>query len=95
VLPHRLCGWPISEQWDPRFEAAASARGVLQLFGRSPTPEERAECVANMHRWTLLFQLGLNDLWSEYAEGTVYFVMREDDLKARNFERVHAIYQQT
>jgi uncharacterized protein YwqG len=48
-----------------------------------------------MHRWTLLFQLGLNDLWSEYAEGTVYFVMREEDLEARNFDRVHAIYQQT
>jgi uncharacterized protein YwqG len=48
-----------------------------------------------MHDWTLLFQLGLNDLWGEYAEGTVYFVMREEDLEARNFERVHAIYQQT
>jgi hypothetical protein len=95
VLPHRLLGWPIPEQWDPRYEAAASARGVLRFFDRSPTPEERKACVADMHRWTLLFQLGLNDLWSEYAEGTVYFVMREEDLEARNFDRVRAIYQQT
>jgi uncharacterized protein YwqG len=94
VLAHRLCGWPIPEQWDPRFTAAASARGV-RLFDRKPTPEEREACNAEMHDWTLLLQVGLNDLWSGFAEGTVYFVMREDDLKQRNFDRVHAIYQQT
>jgi hypothetical protein len=43
----------------------------------------------------MLLQIGLPDLSGEYPEGTLYFVMREDDPKQRNFGRVHAIYQQT
>lgn len=95
VLPHRLCGWPMPEQWDPRFTAVASARGVASLFERQPTEDERAQCTREMHTWTLLLQVGLSDIWQEYAEGTVYFVMRQEDLEARNFDRVHAVYQQT
>ena len=30
-----------------------------------------------------------------YPNGTVDFVMRAEDLKKRNFDRVHAVYQQT
>ena len=95
VLPHRLGGWPIPEQGDPRYAAVAAARGALGLTGRMPDEAEKAACEAEMHRWTLLLQIDLNKLSDVFAEGTVYFVMREADLKAQNFDRVHAIYQQT
>jgi uncharacterized protein YwqG len=95
VLPHRLGGWPIPEQGDPRYAAVAAARGALGLTGRMPDEAEKAACEAEMHRWTLLLQIDLNKLSDAFAEGTVYFVMREADLKAQNFDRVHAIYQQT
>jgi len=95
VLAHRLLGWPIPEQWDPRFTAVAAARGVASLFEREPTEAERSDCVREMHEWTMLLQIGLSELGEEYSEGTVYFVMRQADLKECNFDRVHAIYQQT
>jgi len=91
-LPHRLGGWPIPEQWDKRFTAAAVARGANFMLG--PVSEaERETCEIEMHDWTLLLQLGCETLG--YAEGTVYFVIRNADLMQRNFDRVHAVFQQT
>jgi len=92
VLPHRLRGWPIPEQWDPRFTAAAAARGANLMLG--PLSEaEHETCEVEMHDWTLLLQLGCAALG--YAEGTVYFVTRDADLRRHNFDRVHAVFQQT
>ncbi|MET0544227.1 MAG: DUF1963 domain-containing protein [Variovorax sp.] len=92
VLAHRLRGWPLPEQSDPRFMAAAAARGASFMLG-SLSEEERAACEADMHDWSLLLQVGCTAL--NYAEGTVYFIMREADLEQRNFDRVHAVFQQT
>jgi uncharacterized protein YwqG len=96
VLPHRLGGWPMPEQDDPRYEAVGSALGLYEMFGHQPDAAERARILENMHRWVLLLQVDFADLWGlQLVEGTIYFVMREGDLHARNFDRVHAIYQQT
>ncbi len=67
VLPHRVGGWPYPEQWDPRFTAAASAKGVLKLFQRQPNAVERAVCEAEMHDWTLLLQVGLADVTTDFG----------------------------
>jgi uncharacterized protein YwqG len=46
--------------------------------------------------WTLLLQVDFKDyLQQPYATGTVYFLIRSDDLGARAFDLVVAIYQQT
>jgi hypothetical protein len=95
VLAHRLAGWPIPEQGDPRFTAVASANGVLRLFDRSPTEAEAEACSLEVSAWTMLLQVDMASLGTDFAEGTVYFVMRADDLARRDFSRVHAIYQQT
>ena len=68
----------------------ASRPGVSRTGG---APD--LQCNAEMRDWTLLLQVGLADLWSIFGEGTVSFVMRDSDLKQRDFSRVHAIYQQT
>lgn len=95
VMPHRLGGWPIPVQHDPRFTAAGSALGTRVLFGRQPTEAEGNEIDEEMHRWTMLLQVELNGLSNYFGEGTVYFVVRNADLQSGNFDRVHAIYQQT
>jgi uncharacterized protein YwqG len=97
VLAHRLGGWPIPEQGDPRFTAAASANGFLRLFDRSAT-EAKAEaeaCSREVPAWTMLLQVDMASLGTDFAEVTVYFVMRADELARRDFSRVHAICQQT
>ncbi len=99
MLAHRLGGWPIPEQGDPRFTAAASANGFLRLFARSPTEAEaeaEAEaCSREVPAWTMVLQVDMASLGTDFAEGTVYFVMRADELARRDFSRVRAIYQQT
>ena len=43
-----------------------------------------------------LLQIDIANLWGiRFAEGAIYFVMRDDDLRSGKFDRVHAIYQQT
>jgi hypothetical protein len=91
VQPHRLGGWPIPEQSDPRYSAAEAALGI----GARPTEADQARVDAARHEWVMLAQIDLNALTDHFAEGTVYFLLREADLKAASFERVHAIYQQT
>jgi Domain of unknown function (DUF1963) len=91
VLPHRLGGWPIPVQSDPRYAAAESALGI----GARPTEADQAKADAARHAWVMLAQIDLDAFSNAFADGTIYFVMREADLKAANFERVHAIYQQT
>jgi uncharacterized protein YwqG len=85
---NRLLGLPIPEQDDPRF-AMISRKGKLdQPFTR----EEMAEA-GNM--WRLLLQVSMADLAQQEREGTVYFLIRKDDLARRDFSGVHAYYQQT
>ena len=43
----------------------------------------------------MLLQADMASLGTDFAEGTVYFVMRAEELTRRDFSRVHAIYQQT
>ena len=95
VLSHRLGGWPIPEQGDPRLTAAAAANGFLRLFDRSPSEAEFEACSREVPAWTMLLQADMASLGTDFAEGTVYFVMRAEELTRRDFSRVHAIYQQT
>ncbi len=70
VLAHRLGGWPIPEQGDPRFTAAASANGFLRLFDRSPTEAEAEACGREVPAWTILLQVDMASLGTDFAEGT-------------------------
>lgn len=92
----QLLGGPMPEQRDPRREAAR-----FTLFGRQyPTEDEGAReetaIDAEERRWRLLLQLDLAD-WStdDLVEGTVYFLIRAEELAARRFDGVVAVYQQT
>ena len=52
--------------------------------------------VTEAKSWRLLFQASLPNWWQEeFTEGTVYFLIRDDDLTARDFDNIVAVYQQT
>jgi hypothetical protein len=87
---------------DLRRERLTSGRAVLpHRLGGWPSPEQgdprfhMTVAQAAPGQWALLAQIDLLALVRGFAEGVVYFVMSEADLKAGNFTRVHAIYQQT
>lgn len=72
----------------------------MTLFrGVTPPGEEDPALEAFMDSpedWRLLLPFSIPG-WdaAEDGEGTVYFLINTDDLAARRFDRVQAIYQQT
>jgi hypothetical protein len=93
---HQLLGSPLPEQSDPRYSAV-----ILTEFGEQHlTPkvwqENRPRICRAASQWLLLLQIDFKDyLQQPLAEGTVYFLIRRDDLAARAFEKVLAVYQQS
>lgn len=87
----RFMGTPQPEQRDPRLQAIESEL--------PPYPWSADTVRLAMRRgleWQQLLQLDLNHLTqNELVTGTVYFVMRRDDLARRDFSRVHAVHQTT
>lgn len=95
VAPFQVLGLPAPEQDDPRIYAAAK----LLLGKQFPTFDEREEHRTELDQEArslrLLFQASVADWLQESAEGTVYFLISDSDLKAHNFGAVIAVYQQT
>lgn len=93
---HQLLGSPRPEQNDPRIDAA-----IVSIFGLQSLPRERLKdgyprMLAEAAGWKLLLQLDIADwLQDKIAEGTVYFLIRDQDLRERRFDEVIAVYQQT
>ncbi|MBB4003218.1 DUF1963 domain-containing protein [Aurantimonas endophytica] len=92
----QLLGSPQPEQDDPRLEAVVVSKFGVQHLSREVWKERYPAIKAEAAEWTLLLQLDVGDwMQAEFVEGTVYFVIRKDDLQERHFERVVAVYQQT
>jgi len=86
-----LLGTPVPVQDDPRYDAVA----VTQYDRPFEWQVERDRIFAAATDWRLLLQVSLSDYMQTRAGGTVYFLIRRDDLAARDFTRVVAVYQQT
>jgi hypothetical protein len=96
VERHRMLGYPTPEQDDPRYAAVALVDyGVSQFWDWADRPDQAA-IMERMKDWHLLFQCDLSDYYQDrLSEGTVYFLIRDDHLRTRNFDRTVAVYQQT
>jgi uncharacterized protein YwqG len=93
---HRIFGYPSPEQDDPRFAAVAIAEYGQARFWQWPNRPDMTEIVVKMKAWHVLLQCDLSDFHQDrLSEGTVYFLIRGDDLRARNFGRTVVVYQQT
>ncbi|MEQ1649414.1 MAG: DUF1963 domain-containing protein [Hyphomicrobiaceae bacterium] len=87
----RFMGPPGPEQDDPRFDALDQS----QLPPFPLNSAQIAESARKATEWQLLPQVSIADLSLLQTEGTVYFMIRKDDLAKRDFSRVFASYQQT
>lgn len=88
---NRLMGAPQPEQGDPRFDA-------IPQNERPPYPwndEQIALISRKAAEWQLLLQVSVADLSQQHREGTLYFMVRKDDLASRDFSRALVTYQQT
>jgi uncharacterized protein YwqG len=93
---HRVLGYPLPEQDDPRYDAVALVDYAQERSWEWTDRPEMAVIEAQMKQWHLLLQCDLSDYHQDpLCEGTLYFLIREDDLRSRNFDRVVVVYQQT
>ncbi|WP_072392266.1 DUF1963 domain-containing protein [Hyphomicrobium sp. CS1GBMeth3] len=93
---NQLLGAPMPEQDDPRYDAVVVSEFGKQYLSREEWDTRRADILRKAEDWVLLLQVDLGNWMQErFVEGTVYFVIRKDDLAKRRFEQVVAVYQQT
>lgn len=94
--PSQLLGSPSAEQDDPRYDAVVADRFGKPFLSSEEWQANRDKIMAGAADWRLLLQIDLADyLQDKMTEGTVYFLIKKDDLAARRFDDVLAIYQQT
>lgn len=92
----QVLGSPMPEQNDPRYGAVAVSDFGKQFLSRDDWRANEADITRKAGDWLLLLQVDLGDwMQARFVEGTVYFVIRRDDLAQRRFEKVVAVYQQT
>lgn len=92
---HQLLGSPMPEQSDPRYDAVVVTQFGKQHLSREEWHAHFARIQALAQQWRLLWQVDLSDWGGDLSEGTVYFLIRSDDLAERRFDQVVAVYQQT
>lgn len=88
---NRLMGAPQPEQGDPRFDA-------IPQNERPPYPWNAEQAAASSRKaaeWQMLLQVSVADLSQQQREGTLYVMVRKDDLARRDFSRALVTYQQT
>lgn len=89
---NRLMGPPQLEQGDPRFDAIPNEE-------KPPYPWNDVQVAAMSRKadeWQMLLQVSMADLSrQDLREGTLYFMLRKDDLARRDFSRAVVTYQQT
>lgn len=88
---NRLLGPPQPEQDDPRFDCIPDAERPAYPWNDTQLATMRQKAA----EWRLLLQVSIADLSQEETEGTVYFMIRDDDLAEQNFGRCRFSYQQT
>jgi uncharacterized protein YwqG len=92
---HQLLGAPVPVQDDPRYDAVVVTEHKVQHLSGDDWTKNRQAVLQKAEEWRLLLQIEVADWMQDNAEGTVYFLIRKDDLETRAFDRVVAVYQQT
>ncbi|MCU5783673.1 hypothetical protein MA04_02973 [Alcanivorax balearicus MACL04] len=93
---HQLLGSPQPEQSDPRYDAVLITHFEKPFLDRADWDQHRARIGSLARQWRLLLQVDLSDwMQDSLTEGTVYFLIHQDDLAAHRFDGVMAVYQQT
>lgn len=87
----RMMGPPGPEQSDPRYAAVDRAERPAYPWDSAAS----AEMTRKASKWRLLLQVSIADLSQQSSEGTVYFMVHEDDLGKADFTNAQVVYQQT
>lgn len=92
---NKLLGYADVIQGEMKLECEQVVRGIY--MGDASAPEPTQEMIDESKKWTLLFQM--DSFYNEEYEwlfgdsGRLYFYIKENDLKSRNFDNTWCILQ--
>jgi uncharacterized protein YwqG len=95
---NRLLGYPAELQGDIRWEAQLASNGVYLGSGPVDTRNPKiSRLLPGVSEWRLLFQMDDDNeggaAWFGGAGGRLYYSIRQDDLRARDFDHIWASFQ--
>lgn len=92
---HQLGGWPRAIQGNMQAFSQFAANGVDASTLEDWSSKKAKALLADAAKWHLLFQLGPDDAQDAALPGSINFLIRDDDLAARRFDRIWAVYEQS
>lgn len=92
---HQLGGWPRAIQMNMQSYCQFAANGVNASTPSSWKGKKAKALLADAGQWHLLFQLGPEASEDVVLPGSINFLIRDEDLAARRFERIWAVYEQS
>jgi uncharacterized protein YwqG len=96
-INHRLGGWPIPLRHGMQVRTQLAANGIDCGTVTSWETEEIQQLAKSADEWRLLLQVGCDETIGLLPEGDgcLYVLMREQDIKARDFDRAWVVFQRT
>lgn len=91
---HQLGGWPRSIQNSMHGTAQLAAHGIDAGTSNAWKGKKAKELLAGARGWRLLFQLGPDSCIGNRLPGGLNFLIREEDLAARRFDKAWVVYEQ-
>lgn len=90
---HRLGGWPTPLQNGMQAVAKLATHGIYCGTGEAFNTAEARRLLKTAHRWRLLLQIGRDDAAGLLPSGCLYLLMREQDMRARAFDKAWMVFQ--
>lgn len=92
---HQLGGWPRAIQGNMQAFSQLSSNGGDASTLDDWTGKKAKALLADAAKWHLLFQLGPEDTQDAALPGSINFLIHDEDLAARRFDRIWAVYEQS
>jgi uncharacterized protein YwqG len=90
---HQLGGWPRPLQNGMQARSQLAFHGVHAIGPDDWETPAALELLKDSQAWRLVLQIGRDDAVGLLPAGAVYVLMRDEDLRARAFDRIWTVYQ--
>lgn len=89
-ISHQLGGWPAPVQYFMQAESQLAFHGLCGASSNEPAAQD---LLKDAKDWRLVLQIGPDPTGLPVVGGCLYVLMRDQDIRARAFDRVWVVYQ--
>jgi uncharacterized protein YwqG len=92
-INHQLGGWPRPLQNGMQARSQLASHGIYCGTQDAYETESAKELLKGAKAWRLVLQIGVDEPLGLFSVGCLYVLMREEDIRARAFNRAWFVYQ--